>query len=204
MILKKRKWIYILITAAVIIALLVILPFARGYIIMTYGLLLKPDKIIPPRNAQAFLQNDERWRADKMGSSGLSMGGHGCLVCCAAGVLCGMGYETDPGKLNRLFNEKGVYNDEGEIVWGRLTDALDVSYANKKDFGANTVERLLESGILPIVKVKYNKTGVFHWVVITGSVSDDFLILDPLNSEQNEMPLSSHGRVYALRVLEKK
>ena len=61
----------------------------------------------------------------------------------------------------------------------------------------------MAQGRLPIVKVKYHKTGIFHWVLIVGANEEEFLIIDPLVQDEEIIELKTHGRVYAYRVLSK-
>jgi len=200
---KHKKQIPVLLMAAALIAIMLAgLPFLRGYVIKNSGIELKPADVYTVINAQSFLQNDERWAQDKLGASSYSMGSSGCLVCCIASVMCQYGADTDPGRLNRALYENGVYNEDGDILWERLK-TLGFSHQYQNDFSAPVIERLLQDGQLPVVKVKYKGKGAFHWVLIVGSNKDDFLIMDPLNTIKEPIGLKTHGKVYAYRVLKK-
>lgn len=201
---KKKKWkIPPLLSVAVMVALLMAgLPYARGYIIRNYGIELKPKNEHAVANVQPFLQNDERWAQDKLGSSSYTMGKSGCLVCCIASAMISFGTDTDPGWLNRALYENGAYTKDGDLIWEKLK-ALGFSYSYQNDFVGTAIERLLDEGLLPVVKVKYKGNGVFHWVLVVGSSKDDFLVLDPLNASKEPMPLKTHGKAYAYRVLTK-
>lgn len=193
----------LLITAAFVALLMAGLPYARGYLIRENGLDVTPETVIPPKAVRAFLQNDARWSSDKLGDSEFSLGGHGCLVCCIASSLCGLGIDTDPKSVNEALAKAGAYTPEGEVVWNKLKDAFGAGYSYRNDFSAGTLEKLLQKGLLPIVRVKYKGTGAEHWVLLVGSGREDFLALDPLEPSGEPIPLKTHGRVYAYRVLEK-
>ena len=200
---KKRKtWVALLVTMLAVAALVIALPFGRAFVIKNNGIELAPGGEIPAREVKAFLQNDAAWAQDTLGASSFRMGGHGCLVCCVASAMCDLGLETDPGALNQLLYEKGVYTQEGDIIWDSLK-ALGLSYDYNNDFDASTLEKHLQNGLLPMVKVKYKGKGAFHWVLVTGSNQEDFLVLDSLHTAKEPIPLKTHGRVYAYRVLYK-
>jgi hypothetical protein len=200
-VIKTRKtWVALTITIIAVVALIIALPFARGYVIQKFGIEVNPSQKIPVIKTQVFLQNDAAWSGDKLGVSDYSMGGHGCLVCCIASAMCALGPTTDPGSLNSALADNGAYTEEGEIIWGKLK-ALGADYTYSRDFSAQTLERDLKAGLLPIVKVKYRGAGVFHWVLVVGADNEDFLVLDPLNAAKEPIPLKTHGRVFAYRVL---
>ena len=200
---KKRKtWIALLITLLAVAALVIALPFGRAFVIKNYGIDLTPNGEIPLHEVKAFLQNDASWAQDKLGASSFGMGGHGCLVCCVASAMCALGMETDSGKLNKLLFEKGVYTPDGDIIWSNLK-ALGLTYDYNNDFDASVLEKHLQNGLLPMVKVKYKGKGAYHWVLVTGSTQEDFMVIDSLHAAKEPIPLKTHGKVYAYRVLQK-
>lgn len=72
-----------------------------------------------------------------------------------------------PGELNRIFTEAGVYNESGDIVWGRIREALpetEVLAASGVD--NRKLDRLLSEGRFPAVKVKNHGHGAWHWVLL--------------------------------------
>ncbi|MBN2439945.1 MAG: hypothetical protein JXJ04_01310 [Spirochaetales bacterium] len=170
----------------------------------TYGINLKPYVRHVPVSVPVFLQNDERWKADTMGSPGYTLGESGCLVASICSVLYTMDIKTDPKELNSLFTGNKVYNSHGEIIWFKIGDVFPgVSHSHKNVFNHTTIEADLKNKSLPIVKVRYRKNGIFHWVVIIGADEKDFIIIDPLHKEKKPMALSVHGKVYAYRTLKK-
>ena len=181
-----------------------IIYIGTAFYIKTFGIVIRPGRAHRPVKAEYFLQNDAAWAKDRLGKSGNTLAGSGCLVTCMAVVLNNYGIKTDPRKLNLLFREKGAYTPDGAFLWLKIGEAIKgISYTYDRVFDGKTIRARLKKGQLPVVKVRYNKTGVFHWVVITGSTEQDFLIIDPLNSQKTLMPLATHGRVYAYRVLKK-
>jgi len=139
-----------------------------------------------------------------MGNSEYTLGGCGCLIASIATILNNLNLKTDPKELNKLFSENEVYNQSGEVIWYKISDVFPgISYKYERIFGSNTIETNLKQGRLPVVKVRYFKTGIFHWIVIAGSDENDFIIIDPLNKNRKQVGLKTHGKVYAYRILVK-
>lgn len=153
--------------------------------------------------AEFFLQNDERWADDELSGSGYHMRGSGCLVSCIASALQAQGIDTNPGELNRLFNENEVYNERGEVIWSNISNVYpQVRTEIPSQINPEQIERALDNGNYPIVKVRYKGTGYQHWVLLIGSAGGDYLCMDPLNAGKNPLPLSEHGgTVYACRFI---
>jgi hypothetical protein len=166
------------------------------------GITIKSSRVYEPLEVRYFLQNEPEWKDDLMGASDYHLGESGCLVCVLATVLNRLGFETNPKELNKIFSKTGVYNRNGEIIWYKINDAIPgVTYRYKKVFGRNTIENDLRHGRLPIIRVRYYRKGVFHWVGVVGSDEEEFFVVDPLNQGRNLVRLGLHGRVYAYRVL---
>lgn len=195
----------IIISVVILIVLISLVP--AGYLvsavwIKTFGIRVLPEAVHKPQNVEFFLQNDPQWKDELLGDSGQNLAQVGCLVSVLASDIDYLGYKTNPPDLNSLFNSNGVYTSSGEVIWNKISEAIpDVKYDYTRVFTSRTLENHLKNGRLPIVKVKYKKTGIFHWVLIIGSDNEDFLIMDPLNPTQEPIRLRTHGRVYAYRVL---
>ena len=148
------------------------------------------------QNVSFFLQNDPRWANDTLGASSYKMAGSGCLVSCIASSLCAQGMDTDPGRLNDLFTESGVYNDEGEILWDKVSQAIPkISVTTPAIADNRSLEKAVSDGLMPIVKVKYKGSGYQHWVLLIGADENGYLCMDPLYSDKEPLSLSAHGDV---------
>jgi len=191
----------LILTAA---ALLVLAAYAGSVTyIKRYGIRLVPSQDHPVTVQQFDLQNDPRWSGDAIGTSSRQMGGTGCLVTSVSTAIAHLGVPMDPQQLNRLLSQNGGYQD-ADLLWYKIKDSVPpVDYHYQRIFTSRTIERDLEAGLLPIVNVKYHKTGYTHWVLIAGAKDGDFLILDPLGDGRTSMRLSEHGKVYAYRVIRK-
>jgi len=201
---KKGK--KVLLISCILLAALAAASFGiyciKALQIKKLGITVRPSSIYEPRDIKVFLQNDPAWKDDTLGNSQFRLGGHGCLVSVLASVMNDLGHETDVKELNQLFTGKGVYNSEGEVIWYKIGEAVPgVTYQYKRVFNGRTLQSDLLQGRLPVVMVRYHKTGVFHWVLIVGSDGEDFLIIDPLKSDKKVAKLGIHGKVYAYRVI---
>ena len=165
-------------------------------------------KIVPQQDyavagVEFFLQNDPQWTDELLGNSPYRMGGSGCLVCCIAASLEAQGFDTDPARLNAAFSEHGVYNSEGEVLWSKIAQAVPgvrVVLPNRID--TERLEEAVAQSLFPIVKVKYMGSGYQHWVMIIGASDGDYLCMDPLNADNEPLPLSAHGgMIYRYRIV---
>ncbi len=113
----------------------------------------------------------------------------------------GMNKLMTAGELNRIFSECQVYNEQGDIVWGRIEEIMpEVGVLVAASVDGKQIEALLDEGMYPIVKVKVGGYGAAHWVLIVGSDGEEYLCMDPLKEDGALVPLSRHGGVvYRMR-----
>lgn len=177
---------------------------------------IRPEREHPVGIVQTYCQKDERWAEDKLGGSVYRMGGSGCLTSCIASALSTQAataigdrgealadrdkYMT-AGELNRIFSEGQVYNEQGDIVWGRIEEVMpEVRVLVAGSVDGKQIETLLDEGKYPIVKVKVGGNGAAHWVLLVGSDGGEYLCMDPLVEDGKLVPLSRHGgAVYRMR-----
>lgn len=164
---------------------------------------ISPKQGHPIAEVEYFLQNDPQWAEDLLGSSSFNMSRSGCLVSCIAASLDAQGIDTDPGKLNQMFSQNGVYNSDGEVLWGNISKVLpNVRVTVPPRVDPVILEKAVADGTFPIVKVKYNGTGYQHWVLLIGASENDYLCMDPMSSSKQPLPLSKHGGViYRYRIV---
>ncbi len=166
------------------------------------GISIKPVNENPIIDVDYFLQDDPKWSEDKIGTSQYSFANSGCLLASIASSMNHFGTHHTPQTINQVFTLNKVYNSQGEVIWYKIKDVIkSIDYEYKKIFGAETIEKDLKQKELPIVRVRYLKNGIFHWVLIVGSTKNDFLIMDPLEHSKRYVPLSKHGKVYSYRKL---
>lgn len=169
--------------------------------IKKYGISLSSGDDIEPRYKIHYLQNDARWAQEKIGNSKYSMGEAGCLLTSVANVLSDLDIDITPQEVNEKLTEADGYLG-ADLIWYKLHEIIpETDYKYKRIFNGATIEKDLKNGLLPIVNVRFNKTGVTHWVVIVGAKDGDFLIIDPADRTLTPIPLATHGKVYAYRVI---
>ena len=176
----------------------------RHLYIRHVGITLRTDREFEPKKMLFHLQNDPRWASEPIGRSASTMGEAGCLLACVASAMTDLGVEVTPAQLNaNLTSADGFSHDR--LVWNRIGNAIpEFDYTYSRIFGAGRIQKDLERGLLPIVNVRYFKTGVTHWVVIVGAGGGEFLCLDPADRSRAPLPLSRHGKVYAYRVIRRR
>lgn len=146
-----------------------------------------------------FRQDDARWGSDKLGASRYTMKTSGCITTSVAtAVSCGLD-EITPGELNKAFSENGVYDKDGNIQWAKL-DALGYKADVLAEVSEEDIYTYLKNCQFPIVRVRVNGTGNFHYVLIVGVENSEYICMDPLKDELT--PLSEYlNKVYAVRVV---
>ena len=165
------------------------------------GIELTPSRDYPVSTITYYLQNDPQWSNDIIGHSNSRMGGAGCLVTCVASAISYLGIDMTPQEVNEKLTAVEGY-DNNELIWYKINDAIpEIEYKYSRIFSRNTIEKDLREGLLPIVNVKLHGSGITHWLLIIGAKNGVFLVYDPLNKDLEPIPLSTHGKVYAYRVL---
>lgn len=196
---KKKVIIRILITVAGIIA---IAAMSLGFRLRGSVPIRAVQTKLPPTDVPAYRQDDPLWADDTLGDSSFTMKSSGCLVSCiASAVSMESGDEVTPGELNRLFTEYNVYDREGNIQWSAIDNINDYSTQVYSSVSQQDIEQCLTAGHYPIVRVRVNVIGSFHYVLITGAEDGDYVCMDPLKDELTKLSQYA-GRVYAVRVVQ--
>ena len=164
------------------------------------------ENIIPCENVILFRQDDEKWAEDKLGNSAYSMKKSGCLVTCIAAALSMEEMNISPKSLNELFSSEGVYDQEGNLQWEQLRQ-LDGGGTYEVGVFHSVSEEILsdclQKGKFPIVRVRMNGIGNFHYVLVVKLEDGQYFCMDPLKDQLQ--PLSHYGnRVFAIRCVSKK
>lgn len=182
-----------------ILLFLVIFVLAAAYFFMMFrfrgSVKVHPSKDIVITDNIVFLRQDNNiWAADHLGKSSFTMGKSGCLVTCIASVL-----GVTPKTLNEEFSKHNVYDSEGNLLWNQLSN-MNENYKVEvySEVSEEILMNCLENGRFPIVRVRMNGFGNYHYVLIVKAEGGVFYCMDPLRDELT--PLSAYGnRVYAVR-----
>lgn len=200
---RKKMVIVVLLAAAGLLCMAVGLWLWRHRGGEAPGVYIESHSVHPLPETVYYLQKDEEWAADPLGNSRFTMGGSGCLVTCLASLFQLSGEEVTPGELNRLFTDKGVYNDSGDVIWGKISAIYpEAEVTVPKNVDEAAIETALDQGRYPLVRVKNLGDGYWHWVLLLGSNGEDYLCMDPLYEKKEPRPLRDHGNtVYSYRIV---
>lgn len=154
-----------------------------------------PDRdIVVSEDYVLYRQDNNLWAGDHLGNSSFIMKSSGCLVTCIASAV-----NIDPKTLNERFSLHNVYDSEGNLLWGNIKNADDSYHVEVfSEVSEDILMDCLDNGRFPIVRVRMNGIGNFHYVLIVKAEKGMFYCMDPLQDKL--MSLSTYGnRIYAIR-----
>ena len=139
-----------------------------------------------------YSQIDPRWRNVVLGESRtLTLGTHGCVVCCLAMLLVGIGYNVDPVNVNDdMRKARAFLPGTGRAIWARVTNAyplLKYSYQvfyDKRAADIKLIGSLADS--LPVLVELILGNREPHWVLAVRREVNGLLVHDPLFPPANQ------------------
>jgi len=200
---SKRKKIVIAVAAIIVLLACTITGgyAVRHFYTKIFGIRITPAIDSPVAQTAYYLQNDPLWGSDTIGNSKSEMSNTGCLISCVASAMGELGVPVTPGELNEQLTEAGGFESD-ILLWYKINEIFpEVDYKYSRIFNSATIDEDLANGLFPIVNVKYLNSFATHWVMIVGAEDGEYMVYDPLNTEQKMIPLSIHGKVYAYRTL---
>ena len=137
----------------------------------------------------AFLQKDRRWASDQLGHTASdTMGTDGCLVTASAMALKNLGFETDPGDLNRRLTASDSFTSQGWLIWSGISKVT--SGKAKARFHTEVSEDIISScmrdGYYPMARFVL-PNGRTHWAVILKRDAKGFHMRDPLQPSSSPL-----------------
>jgi hypothetical protein len=149
------------------------------------GLLEPSGGVYFPRRIElavpSLRQGDERWRTNRFGAAGDTLGAAGCAIACAAMVMKYYGYDTDPGRLAAVLETNGGFVGSGWLVWEKAAEAVgpgvEKAYEDLPSYAL--MDDQLRQGNPVIVRVRPPMMRTTHFVVIAGKEGFDYLVQDP-------------------------
>lgn len=206
---SKRIWRLIALAAAV----LLLIGVGTAWGIYDYG-----KRPLPPAGGwyafrrtelpvSLFLQGDDSWGHDQLGTGSHTMGQVGCAVTSAAMIMKYYGLDTDPGRLNVFLRENGGYDENNDLRWEGPTALAPtkVRHVYEDLPSYHLIDANLDRGNPVIVRLRL-ANGITHFVVIMGKQGFDYLIRDPSRAglRKGVYPLKELGsKIEALRYYEK-
>ncbi len=187
----------------VIVMIVISIYAGKFYYIKNIGIKLIPSQNYTVTIAEYYRQNDSLWKDCTIGNTPQRMGSSGCLISSVSTAISNLGVPITPLELNNKLTLSNGYQG-ADLIWYKINEIIpEVNYRYSRVFSSKTMENDLKNGLLPIVNVKYHKTGVTHWVLIVGANDGEFQICDPIGDGFSIKNLSEHGNVYAYRVIER-
>jgi len=134
-------------------------------------------------NIASISQKDEKWRRKRLGTSSITIGTAGCLLCCATIICRFYGKDTWPDQLNERMKEVGGYYDKNLWIWTKLSEIYpDISH--KKTINCfndpaplNEIKRRIDEGH-PVIVMTF-VGDITHYVLLFGYDSKGFYTCDP-------------------------
>lgn len=173
------------------------------------GAILLPEQSIPVAEPIAFMQKDPEWADDLLGTSRDTMAASGCLVTAIASGLDmqakaeNSDFYITPKSLNQVLTDAEAYTDGGAVIWEKIKTALpqtEVYVAGKVDM--NIIDKFLENGLFPVVKVRVGGNGAYHWVLLIGAEDGHYVCMDPLSKTGEPVSLAVFkDRIYSMRAV---
>ena len=146
-----------------------------------------------------YRQDADSWKDINLGNSKYTMESSGCITACIASAISESDNPMDPGELVTLLSDNNVYDDEGNMQWGRLDEleGFEVEVYSSPDKA--TIDECLAQHHYPIVKVhRKSLVSYHHFVLIIGSENGEYICMDPLKDAYTK--LSDYGdRIYSVR-----
>ncbi len=208
---SDRRRIWRLVSVAVV--LVTVITLATSWAIYDYG-----KRPLSPSGGRyffgrtelpvaLFLQGDDAWGGNHLGTSPRTMGQVGCAVTSAAMIMKFYGLDTDPGRLNKFLLENGGYDENNDLRWEGPTalapDKVKHVYEDLPSY--HLIDSNLRRGNPVIVRLNL-KSGWTHFVVVMGKQGFNYLIRDPSKNglRKGVYPLKDLGsKIEALRFYEK-
>ncbi|MDM8559193.1 cysteine peptidase family C39 domain-containing protein [Candidatus Parabeggiatoa sp. HSG14] len=152
-----------------------------------------------------YLQNDPRWKDDKMGGSQETLNKAGCFVCCVSMAFAHYGIDLTPGQLNESLKKNEGYTEQGWVKWGTISKIaqhkIGLDVPNQPNLVLIDIALKLEEPVLAKILLKGR---VPHWVLIVGKEGQDYLVKDPMGDGQSLDKLSQFkSKIYAIRIVKK-
>jgi hypothetical protein len=151
----------------------------------------------------AYVQNDDRWKAEKIGGSGERLGDAGCAICSLAMALDHFGFHYTPKELNDRLKSSDGYTWRGWLKWqaiSTITGHKITVEAVVKPSHAD-IDAALRSGYPVIAKLLMNRT-ISHWVLIVGKEETEYLMRDPLGDGRILEPASKYDSdIFGVRIV---
>ena len=147
----------------------------------------------------SFRQDDDRWKEDTIGGSKYTMESSGCVITDIATAISGSEMAMNPGELNAFLGNNKVFDEEGNIQWGKISEIDGFQADVYTEKAADIIDKCLAAGHYPIVKIHRNTLFSYHhYVLIIGAENGEYICMDPLQDELTKLS-DYKNKIYAIR-----
>ncbi len=147
----------------------------------------------------SYRQDDPKWKDLYLGESEFTMQSSGCITTSIATAISESENPLDPGQLVAFLSDNGVFDNDGNMQWGKLDElpGFNAEVYGKPD--ADAIDECLAQGHYPIVKVhRRSLFSYHHFVLIIGAENGEYICMDPLKDSFTK--LKDYGnRIYSVR-----
>lgn len=150
-----------------------------------------------------YLQNDPRWKDDKIGGSSEKIECVGCTLCCVSMSLSQQGYPINPKDLNTKLISTNGFTGRGWLKWKSVSDLFvnKITILIPRKPSHKVIDKALRSNRPVIAKIML-KGSIPHWVLIVGKLDNDYLIMNPLDWNRSLRTLSEKSdEIYSIRII---
>jgi SH3-like domain-containing protein len=135
---------------------------------------------------QNLYQNDDKWKATKLGNSNETIGGWGCLMTSTTMLLNGIGYNETPETVNDKMKAKGGFQGAFFIpsilpyIWPNCA-YRDMQPCESSPAPIAQIDAAIASGKGVILQVDWNKQAGIqtHFVLVKEKKGNDYVLYDP-------------------------
>jgi len=135
---------------------------------------------------QNLYQNDDKWKATKLGNSNETVGGWGCLMTSTTMMLNGIGYSETPETVNDKMKARGGFQGAFFIpsilpyIWPNCA-YRDMQPCESSPAPIQQIDAAVAAGKPVILQVDWNKQAGIqtHFVLVKDKVGDDYILYDP-------------------------
>ena len=135
---------------------------------------------------QNLYQNDEKWKATKLGNSNETIGGWGCLMTSTTMMLNGIGYSETPDTVNEKMKNAGGFQGAFFIpsvlpyVWPNCA-YRDMQPCEGSPAPIAQIDAAVAAGKPVILQVDWNKQAGIqtHFVLVKEKKGNDYILYDP-------------------------
>jgi hypothetical protein len=166
----------------------------------------EPFQNFPALKTPLYLQNDDRWKDEKIGGSRERLGDVGCAICSLAMALDHFGVHYTPKELNDQLKANDGYTWRGWLEWQAISTItggkITVETVRKPSHA--DIDAASRSKNQVVAKLLINRT-IPHWVLIVGKQGTNYLMRDPLGDGHSLEPVSKYeSDIFGVRIVKSK